>query len=104
MLPPDAPRTDRATGTDLAGGIGTNDRTEPFAEDGRQGRGHGTRRATETECLLVSHAQYNGDVRASVGQGGGAPTARHVHHTGQGVRAIGPSGRPAHHLDTRPSG
>ena len=104
MLPPDAPRTDRATGTDLTGGIGTDDRTEPFAEDGRQGRGHGTRRATETERLLVSHAQHNGDVRASVGQGGGAPTARHVHHTGQGVRAIGPSGRPAHHLDTRPSG
>ena len=81
-----------------------DERPEPDGTDGRQGRGHGTRRATETQRLLVSHAQHNGDVRASVRQGGGSPTARQVHRASQGVRAIGPPGRPAHHLDTRPSG
>ena len=99
-----APRTDWATGTDLAGGIGADEQTKPFAEDDRQGNRHRSWRKTKAERFLVSDAEHFGDVRASVGQGGGSSTARCLHQSGQGVRAIGPTGRTVHHLDTQSSG
>ena len=104
MFPFLASCTDRETFAHLTGSIGADEQPKSYTTDGRQGDRYRSRRTTETECLLVSDAEHFGDVRASVGQGGGSSTARCLHQSGQGVRAIGPTGRTVHHLDTQSSG